>query len=196
MKLWKRLNVWPGFSEATKDNPVRELTQKAVGLVQAKDRALDLGPGAMNESRFLIEQGFKSVIAVNKDPLESDPVAQNRAAQFPKDRFEHRTSTFDTFDFEPDTYDLINAQRSLPFNPPESFDRMFSSLLASLKQGGILTGNFFGVEHTWKDNRAMTFMTRERAEELLKECEIVLFEEHKRPGETHSNEFDFIVRKK
>lgn len=202
LKFWKKHNVWPGYSEATKDRPVHALTIDAMRYIGEKGRALDLGPGAMNESRFLLEQGFKSVTAVNMDPLESDPVASERVAQFPNDRFEYVASAFDKFDFEPDTYDFINAQRSLPFNPPETFDRTFASLLASLKSGGILAGNFFGTEDEWKKNRSMTFVTREKAEELLKDCEIIVFKENKGQGtvagggDKYWHTFDFIVRKK
>ncbi len=199
---WNERRIWAEYCEATKDFPPRDLTVKALEYVHAKDRALDLGPGAMNESRFLLENGFAFVTAVNIDPPKGNAVVSERIAQFPNDRFEFVVSAFDKFDFEPDMYDLINAQRSLPFNPPKTFDRMFTSLLASLKPGGILTGCFFGVEHKWRNNRKMTFVTRERAGELLKDCEIVLFTEHQRPhdeSETanpHWHEFDFIVRKK
>jgi len=114
------------YSERTKGRPPRELLVKAVAYVRQKDQALDLGPGALNDASFLLEQGFQTV-AVNKGPLEADPVAQSRAATFPQDRFVYRVSPFDAFDFKPDEYDLINAQYALPFNPPETFDRMFCS---------------------------------------------------------------------
>ena len=137
------------YSERTKDRPPRDLLVKAVAYVRQKGQALDLGPGALNDASFLLEQGFQTVVAVNKDPLEADPVAQSRAATFPQDRFVYRVSPFDAFDFKPDEYDLINAQYALPFNPP---DRMFASLIASLKPRGIVTGQFFGPNDEWSSD--------------------------------------------
>ena len=193
---------WKAYSERTKERPPRELLVKAVAYVPRKGHALDLGPGALNESKYLLEQGFQSVVAVNKNPLETDPVAESRAATFPKDRFAYRVSTFDAFDFEPDAYDLINAQYALPLNPPETFDRMFASLIASLKSGGIVTGQFFGPNDEWKDNARLTFVTRERAQQLLQDCEIISFKEVEGTDrlavgdQKYWHTFHFIARKK
>ena len=195
-------NPWKAYSERTKERPPRELLVKAVAYVPHKGQALDLGPGALNELNYLLEQGFQSVVAVNKDPLETDPVAQSRAAAFPKDRFAYRVGSFDAFDFKPDTYDLINAQYALPFSPPETFDRMFASLIASLKSGGIVTGQFFGPNDEWSSNTNMTFVTRERAQQLLQDCEIISFKEVEGTdrlavgGQKYWHTFHFIARKK
>jgi tellurite methyltransferase len=202
-KFWKHTdNPWPTYSERTKDRDPRELLVQAVAFARGRDHALDLGSGALNESKFLLDQGFKLVTAVNKDPLDIDPIAKARAESYPKDRFEYRVSPFDAFDFQTDTYDLINAQYSLAFNPPETFDRMFGSLKASLKQGGIVTGQFFGPHDEWSGNRKMTFITREKAEKLLEGFEILHFKEIEGPdnlavGSTkHWHTLHFIAQKK
>ncbi len=195
-------NPWKAYSERTKERPLRELLVQAVAYVPDKGQALDLGPGALNESEYLLELGFQSVVAVNKDPLEIDPVAQSRATAFPKDRFAYCVSSFDAFDFKPGTYDLINAQYALPFNPPETFDGMFTSLIASLKSGGIVTGQFFGPNDEWSSNATMTFVTRERAQRLLQDCEIISFKEEEGTdrlavgGQKYWHTFHFIARKK
>jgi tellurite methyltransferase len=195
-------NHWKIYSERTKERPPRELLTKAIGYVQHRGQAIDLGPGALNDANYLLEQGFQMVVAVNKDPLQADPVAHARAAEFPKDRFAYRVSTFDAFDFKPDTYDLINAQYALPFNPPETFDRMFASLIASLKSGGIVTGQFFGPNDEWSSNANLTFVTRERAQQLLQNCEIISLQEVEGTdrlavgGQKYWHTFHFIARKK
>ncbi len=171
--------------------------------VQARDNALDLGPGALNESAYLLEQGFRSVTAVNLHSVETDPVVQARAATFPPDHFEYHVSTFDTFNFDPESYDLINAQYSLPFNPPQTFDTMFASLIASLKSGGIVTGQFFGPKDERNDGSGThTFVTREKAEKLLQDCNILSFDEVdgddrlSAGGKKHWHTFHFIAKKK
>lgn len=195
-------NSWAAYSERTKEKSPRELLVRAMPYVLAKNHALDLGPGALNESAYLLEQGFRSVVAVNKHPLEADPVAQSRAATFPSDRFEYRVSSFDEFNFVPNTYDLINAQYSLPFNPQVTFGRMFASMIASLKPGGIITGQLFGPKDEWNDNSGrLTFLTREQVEKLLSDCEIISFEEVEGPdrlaigGEKYWHTFHFIAQK-
>jgi hypothetical protein len=194
-------NPWTKYSEHTKANPARKLLVKAVKYVQHRERALDLGPGALNDSKYLLDQGFQMVVAVNKDPLGTDPVAQSRAAGFPKEHFQYRESTFDAFDFSINTYDLINAQYSLPFNPPQTFDNMFESIIASLKHGGIVTGQFFGPDDEWSTNADMTFVTRARAQQLLRDCGMIYFDEAKEyrlamRGQKYCHIFEFIGRKK
>ena len=173
-------NPWKAYSERTKDQPPRSLLVEAMPLVTSKDAALDLGPGALNDSKYLLDQGFAKVIAVNKDPLNTDPVAEARAAIFPDDRFTYTVSSFENFDFKPAMYDLINAQYALPFTSPGEFKLMMSQLVASLKPGGIFTGQFFGPEDEWNDgSNTKTFVTVEEVEKLLADCEIVHREEAK-----------------
>lgn len=201
LKFWKSDN-WASYSVRTKDRAPRKLLVQAVPHVTARDTALDLGPGALNESKFLLDQGFKKVIAVNKDELETDPVARERAKAFPQDRFEYAVSAFDAFNFQPNSYDLINAQYALPFNSPATFDAMFAKLKASLKSGGIVTGQFFGPKDEWSKNKDMTFVTREKAEELLSDLESIHFDEVEGPdrlavgGQKYWHTFHFIARKK
>ncbi len=193
---------WNSYTENTKNEPTRHLTVKAMRFVRAKGRALDLGPGALNESRFLLEQGFKVVVAVNKHPLESDATVRERAASFPPGRFEYRVSMFDAFDFEPAAYDFINAQFSLPFSPPETFERMFTSLKSSLKPDGIVAAQFFGSRHEWNGTPGMTFVDRIRARELLSDLTLECFGEIEGPfrsahgGIKYGHTFSFIARKK
>ena len=161
------------------------------------------GQALLTMQAFCSDRRFQTVVAVNKDPLEADPVAQSRAVTFPQDRFVYRVSPFDAFDFKPDEYDLINAQYALPFNPPETFDRMFASLIASLKPGGIVTGQFFGPKDEWSSDTSMTFVTREQAQQLLHDCEIISFRKMKEwivffalGGQKYWHTFHFITRKK
>jgi hypothetical protein len=46
---------------------------------------------------------------------------------------------------------------------------VFASLIASLKLGGIVTGQFFGPRDEWSNNARLTFVTRERARQLLQD---------------------------
>lgn len=194
-------NSWASYSERTKDRPPRQLTVDALKHVQGRECALDLGPGALNESRFLLDAGFAKVIAVNSDPLETDPVALERAATFPQDRFTYTVSTFEAFTFEPKKYDFINAQYSLPFNNPSTFDRVFTDIKKSLKHGGVVTGQFFGPKDEWSSNASMTFVSHDKAKSLLEDLEIMHFKEIEGSdrlavgGQKYWHTFHFIARK-
>ncbi len=164
-------NTWKEYFERTKDSKPRPLLVKAVDLVVDKDEALDLGSGALNDVRYLVSEGFKHVTAV-----DSKPIAQDIIKNFPPEIVSYVISTFEDFDFVENKYDLINAQYSLPFNPEATFERVFKSIISSLKTGGILTGQFFGVKDEWNvEGHKMNFQTREQAEKLLTGLEIITF---------------------
>jgi len=83
---------WKDYFERTKGKPPRPLLVKAIGLLKEKGNALDLGSGALNDSAFLLSQGFSHVTAVDKVP-----VAIEIAKQFPKEKFEYVISSFEDY---------------------------------------------------------------------------------------------------
>jgi SAM-dependent methyltransferase len=190
-------NTWKEYFERTKDSKPRPLLVKAVNLVTNKDEALDLGSGALNDVRYLVSIGFKHITAV-----DSKPIAKDIIKNFPSEIVSYIINTFEDFDFIENKYDLINAQYSLPFNPPKTFDRVFKSIINSLKDGGILTGQFFGIKDEWNvPGNEMNFQTREEAENLLSALEIIDFQEEEADRNTakgdmkHWHVFHFIVKK-
>lgn len=188
--------VWKDYFDKTKENPPRKLLMQAVGLVTQKDNALDMGSGALNDSRYLIEQKFEHVTAVDKAL-----VAQEVADSFPKDVFEYVQSSFEEFNFPKDTFDLVNAQYALPFIKPEEFSRVFSAIKNSLRERGIFTGQLFGDRDEWAGNYNMNFHTKGEAEVLFNGMQILNFEEEEKEAPTaradmkHWHVFHFIVQK-
>lgn len=190
-------NNWKEYFEKTKDSKPRPLLVKAVALVADKNEALDLGSGALNDVRYLVATGFKHITAV-----DSKPLAQEIIENFSPEIVSYVISTFEDFKFVENKYDLINAQYSLPFNPGNSFERVFKSVLTSLKKGGVLTGQFFGVHDDWnKEGHAMNFQTRAQVESLLSGFEVIEFEEEEADRKTakgdmkHWHVFHFIIKK-
>ena len=147
------------------------------------------------DSRYLLEQGYDRVIA-----LDADASSAECAKDISSEHFSFVHGTFEDFDFVPDTYDLVNAQRSLPFVSPEEFDQAISSVKSSLKTGGIFCAVVFGDRNTLP--QVHTMLTREQVEEMLSDMETIKLEETEIDKEsalgnpTHFHEFHIIARKK
>ena len=187
---------WKDYFERTKGRPPRPLLVKALVFVKDRGEALDLGSGALNDSRYLISEGFKHVTAVDKVA-----VATEIADKFPKDIFTYVISAFDNFHLPKDTFDLINAQYALPFISPEAFNDVFVKIVGSLKKDAILTGQFFGDRDEWKTDTKMTFLSLTETQNILKGLTVLSFEEEEHDKVTAAGEmkhwhvFNFIVRK-
>lgn len=189
---------WAEYIAKTKHNPARPLLIKAITYVTNKNSALDLGAGALMDSKFLSKQGFKHVTAVDQANI-----GQEIYDTLPQDKIQYVISSYENFNFLPDHYDLINAQFALPFNPLISFNQVFEKIKNSLKTGGIFSGQLFGDQDTWKTTKPeMTFHTREEVERLLSDLEIIELEEEEKDqkpavGELkHWHIFHIIARKK
>ncbi len=170
---------------------------RAVALCVEKEHALDLGAGALVESNYFLESGFKKVTAV-----DSSERTRTFTQGLDAERFTLTICLFQEFDFEENSYDLINALYSLPFNGPENFEELFENIKTSLKPEGIFVGQLFGVRDglNVKESK-LTFQTREETLELLKGLELIEFEELEDTGTTDTGEikywhvFRFIARK-
>lgn len=188
--------TWKEYFANTKDNPPRPLLVKGLAFIKQKESALDLGAGALNDSKYLLSQGFKKVIAIDKFDVAAQ-VAEN----LPKENFEYVISSFEEYSFPKNTFDLVNAQYALPFISPSHFDAVFSDILHSVKKGGIITGQFFGDRDEWKNESNMTFLTKLQTSEYLKSLKIIFFEEEERDKKTargemkHWHVFHFIGEK-
>lgn len=186
---------WEEFYEKTRGRPPHELVVEAVGHVARRGRALDVGAGALNDTRYLLAQGF-DVTAVDASDLMI-----REAADLPSRHLHAVLSSFEEFDFGADLFDLASAMYSLPFNPPHSYDTVFARIVASLAPRGVFCGVFFGNHDTWASNPEMTFHTRAQAETRLAGLEIIKFAEREEDGSTsvgvakHWHTFEFIVRK-
>ena len=185
---------WGRFYGATKDSPPWPLLVRAAALAPRNSRALDLGAGAGRDTRYLLEQGFE-VTAVDAQP---ESVAL--LAALPQDRLRVVRSSFEDFAFA--TYDLISAQFALPFTPRGRFAEVFARLKAALAPSGVFAGQFFGVHDEWNTpDRDMTFFTREEAEALLIDLEVIELTEEDADGQTatgstkHWHVFHILARR-
>tara|TARA_B100000745_G_C20154018_1_gene395502 strand:- start:2492 stop:3073 length:582 start_codon:yes stop_codon:yes gene_type:complete len=167
---------WNKYLENTKNAPPRPLLRESLQYVNqdSKRRALDLGAGSLNDTRFLIEQDFHVVI------VDSNPTVEDLVRDLPKNTYEVEIKTFDKYRFPKETFSLVNAQYALPFSSPSTFKKVISDMKNSIEHKGIFTGQFFGIKDDWADNKEMTFTTLEGVKEVFgKDWEIHKLEEEK-----------------
>src|SRR4051812_34897824 len=114
----KKQYDWSTYYSLTSKGEPSLLLQRALPYVSRRlfrrREALELGAGALRDSKFLISKGF-NVVAVDKEPHVA-----GLAGQMPKDRFRLRIASFESFDFPKEKFDLVSAMMSLPFNEPDS----------------------------------------------------------------------------
>lgn len=143
-------------------------------MVGSKDIALDLGAGALRDSKLLLTEGFKEVVAVD---AAQELVAMAEAIG--DERLNAVVNRFEDYQFPPDYFDLVSSQFALPFCSQDQFPRVFESLISSLVPGGVFTGHFFGDRDEWASalSPAKTFHTRAEAEQLLAGLDVRKFNE-------------------
>lgn len=192
-----KIPAWDDFYEATKDRPPRQILIDAVKHVERSGLALDIGAGALNETKFLLKQGFE-VTAIDSEPTSAKAA---RALANPKLHF-HRVS-YEKFSFPKQEYDLVAAIYALPFTPPEYFDKVMRSVLSSVKPGGVFAGHFYGEHDEWNSGTTnMSFVSKSAIQNYFKEFEMIDFDE--REGEESADTggtkywhiFQIIARRK
>lgn len=186
---------WSDYYKATQSKPPRSLLIKVLEYVKNKSKAIDVGGGALNDTKYLLDQGFEVTV------IDESPLMEKEAKNIPSDKLQAITTSFEEFNFPKEEYDLASAMFALPFTAPQHFTEVFEKIKSSLKKDGIFCGQFFGDRDEWKTNPNMTFHTKEQAEELLKDLEIISFKEEEKEDKTatggmkHWHIFHIIARK-
>ncbi len=186
---------WEEYYEITKNKPPSKLLIKALGYVAETDKAIDIGGGALKDTRYLLEQGFDVTVVDKADLMVKE------AEAIKSEKLHYFVSSFADFYFPKNEYDIASAMYALPFNPPESFENVFMKIKQSLVKGGIFCGQCFGVRDEWSTNQKMTFHTKEQVEKLLSDMEVILLDEEEKDDKTangtpkHWHIFHFIAKK-
>jgi len=191
----KNQKDWSECYEITKAKPPSKLLVKALEYVASKGKAIDIGAGALKDTRYLLEQGFE-VTAIDKSPL-----MEQEAKALGNNNLHASTTAFEDFAFPENEYDIANAMFALPFTEPAHFEKVLSKIKSSLKKGGIFCGQFFGPNDEWSKNPKMTFHTEAQAKELFTDLEILSFKEVEEDSTTangtpkHWHIFHIIAKK-
>lgn len=135
--------------------------------------AIDLGAGAGNDAKFLLEKGFK-VTCIDKEEKSKDiimsQITQNENLKFELQEFEN---------IKLHKADLIYSCFSLHFCNPEKFNDMMNEIINNINTNCFFVGNFLGEEDGWHGNDKMTFLLKERVLDYFKDFEIKYYAEKK-----------------
>jgi SAM-dependent methyltransferase len=168
---------WSDYYKAVADRPPRELfRQTMVRFGQAghyAGYAIDLGCGPGIETIELLNRGWH-VLAIDKEPQAIAHVT-GRASSEHQAQLEIQLASFEQIQLP--KADFIWAGLSLPFCPPEHFDRLWTEIVNALRPGGRLAADFFGPRHGWAGERQMTFHTAAQIKKLCRALYIEFFSE-------------------
>lgn len=191
---------WPAYFAAIAGKGPRET------LLDALDRfeplpddplAIDLGCGEGRDTVELLRRGWR-VVAIDAEPAAFELMFE-RQDLTNRDRLTVVQAAFHEATL-PQAH-MINASNSLPFCPPEHFDRVWQRIVDALVPGGRFAGQLFGDKDTWASIPDRSHVTREQAETMLAGFDVELFDEEDRDGETssgtpkHWHIFNIVARK-
>lgn len=189
------MSDWQEYINKTKNQAPRTLLVKALDYIKIKEAALDLGAGALNDSKCLQLAGFKKVYAVD---TEED---QKLIKELDDQVFVFQKVAIEDYVFPLNFFDLVNAQFVLFFVKRDKITRVINDIKKTLKPGGIFVGQFLGLNDSWTNNPAVCAYLRVDVEEFFSGLEIIYFQEEEKDGMTAMNQtkhwhiFNFIVRK-
>jgi tellurite methyltransferase len=186
---------WREFVRNTADAPPWPQLERAAALFQEPGDALDVGAGAGRDAKHLLRLGWR-VTAV-----DASPSAAEALRSLPGQR-NLRVLVSAAENFAPATYDLVNAQYSLPFIARDHFDETVRRLRDSVRPGGVMAATFFGTSDEWNvPDSQQTFSTRSDIERLFAGWDVIDLTEAEADGHTadgtpkHWHVFHLIARR-
>ncbi len=186
---------WSEYYKLTGNKPPSKLLVKALPFVANKEKAIDIGGGALKDTRYLLAEGFDVTV------IDASESVREAAHALDSEKVHVHITTFEDFQFPEDTYDIASAMFALPFTGPTHFTEVFRRIEKSLVPGGIFCGQFFGKNDGWSQNPHMTFHTESEIKSLLEHFKLLSFAEIEKDGTTangapkHWHIFEFIARK-
>jgi trans-aconitate methyltransferase len=175
---------WATYNARQAARPVRELCRRAIAIAGpgAGRSAVDLGCGAGRETRELLEAGWR-VLA-----LDGEPGTETRLLRTIGGR--HPALTIKTIKFH-DVYalpaaDIVHAGYALPFQPRDSFDRLWTIVRSALRPGGRIAVDLFGDRDSWAGEPGMTFLSEPEVRALFDGLTIEHWDCEDAPGQAFS----------
>jgi SAM-dependent methyltransferase len=187
---------WREFIGITGGQPAWPRLVRAAALFETPGEALDLGAGGGRDSRHLLSEGWR-VTAVDSSPSSAAALRRlprQRNLQFVSSRIE---------DFVLESYDLVNAQFSLPFMARDRYEATLRGIRDAVRPGGVLAATFFGQRDQWNEpGSEVNFTTQTSVRALFAGWELIELAEVEEDGQTadgtpkHWHVFHVIARRR
>ena len=175
-------NDWSEYYDFTRTKPPYSLLIEAIKHVKEKGSALDVGGGALRDTRYLLDIGFDVTV------VDNSPLLNTEAAKLNNSKLHTSIVSFEDFDFPKNKYDLVSAMFALNFCNPVNFDTVFKNIKDSLKTGGVFCALLFGDRDEWSSYTDKTYPSKDRVTKLLDGFEIISFVEKNPREEDESGE--------
>jgi hypothetical protein len=168
----------------------------ALEFATNKDAAIDIGAGAMLDTKQIAENGFKDIFA-------SD-VNQNIENYFPpelKDKAVLKIEDINDYNYPPNSFDLVYTSKALHYLKQVNSDTVFQKILASIRRDGLFVGAIFGRSDEQEDAGVGYFPTRNQLKSKFPADQWDLIRATSRPNESPDpayeslNLFGIIARK-
>ncbi len=172
---------WSEYYNFMRKKQPYSLLVNALEYVEDKDSAIDIAGGALQDTRYLLEQGF-NVLAIDNSPL-----LKKEAEKIRNSKLSTELISFEEFEFPQSKYDLASAMFALNFCNPNHFNSVFRKIIESLKPGGIFCAQLFGDLDEFSGYEDKTYPSKKHIRQLLEDMEIIYFKE-KKPGEYDTND--------
>ncbi len=186
---------WVDFIKETKNRSPRQITKNALSWVKNKGQALDIGGGALNDTKSLLENGFKV------DVVDIEDITLDISKEIKNNNLEVHIKPIEDYDFSIEKYDIIVANYVLPFINPKKIKSLMNNIFSSLKIDGIFCGIFFGNNDFYKNRSDTVFHTKNQVLNLFKNHEKLYFSEvekkclNYRGNLEHCHSFEIIIKK-
>jgi tellurite methyltransferase len=171
---------WREYYRRTGDRAPRATLLFALDRFERPGFAVDLGCGGGRDTVEMLRRGWR-VLAVDAEAaaleeLNARPDLEHR------ERLSTEQARFE--DFAPPRCDLINASFALPLCAPDSFPALWRRIVDAIEPGGRFAGQLYGERDDWAERSGITTLRRDRAEGLLEDFAVELFDEEEEDSVT------------
>lgn len=182
---------WSEWYDMTRVKAPNQLLVDALSYVKNTGKALDIGGGALKDTKYLLRKGF-DVTVIDKSPL-----LEKEAKEVKNEQLHAFVTSFEDFHFPVNEYVLVSAMQCLSYCEPAHFSRVIMNIKSSLKKDGIFCGQMIDGYDQESKNMNRTYQTADEAREYLKDLEIISFqeEETEKCRTKHWHIYNFIARK-
>ncbi len=157
-----------------KDGRHFKIFEDVAEFVKNKEKAIDIGAGALRETKYLVDQGFKKVVVVDYSKLNENYLKDIEN----KDAIEYFQEKVENYKFLQEDSDLIVSMNTLSWVHKERLSDVVQNIKNALKSEGVFVGTFFAVDddlvkNGTSDGDKASGLNRKEIEELFKDFEFI-----------------------